>query len=146
MTIENVTKIMLESNLADIGFWIQVIAAGVIGVLIWQVWEFRKQNRLAYNPFITPRVGMLGQIPILQLWNVGNGSAINIELELSDEDSNESLEHVRMFAFKKEEVRDTNVSFSDHSRIRIKGSYQNIGKDKISINLVADYNELRAYH
>lgn len=151
MGIENATKIIITTPITEVGFWAQIASILLVAILIWQVILLHKQikisnntTKLAHWPSIVSRIGSIGQVPVLQLENIGTGSAREVHLRVTNADNENQLEVIDMFAFKPNEVRQTVIDLTKTPRVRIKGTYENIIHDVEKVNVDFDYNERRA--
>ena len=134
MSIENATDILIHTNFNDISFVINIISATVVFVLIWQVAVLRQQNSLAYNPLISLRFYRNDQRePFILIENVGHGTAVNVEIQINDHETNDELITYRAFAVKKDESWRTPISFREHPRVRVSGTYRNVRNDLLVI-------------
>ena len=145
MGIENATSIIIETNYYDIGFWVDLAAAAVIVVLIWQVWEFRKQGNLAYDPLLVVRFveDDMGK-PFVRIENVGHGTAVNVKLEILNAGTKAAIKNFNAFALQRGGGRTSVVSFEEYPRVMLKGTYQNIiGKTIHTTENIFDFDELK---
>ena len=126
----------------------QIASIILVGVLIWQVTILKQQisrsekaTKLAHWPYLSPRYEMIpGGGPVVLIFeNVGEGSAINIHLELSDADSNKKLRPFVVFALKPNEPRPAGIDLLENKRIKIKGTYENTLGDTLKIDTIFDY-------
>ncbi len=134
MGIENATDIIIHTNFNDISFVVNIISASVVFVLIWQVAVLRRQNALAYNPLMSLRFYRdNNRESFILIENVGHGTALNVELKISDHETNEELITYKSFAVKKDESWRTPISFKKHPRVDVSGTYYNVKKDLLII-------------
>jgi len=115
--IENATDIIIHTNFYDVSFILSVISAGVVFVLLWQVGVLRQQNTLAYNPLMSLRFFRHDRHePFIMFENVGHGTAVDIDLQIFDDETNELLVTYRAFAVKKKMNRGEHLFHSDYTQ------------------------------
>jgi len=132
--IENATDIIIHTNFYDVSFILSIISAGVVLVLLWQVGVLRQQNTLAYNPLMSLRFYRNDRHePFIMFENVGHGTALDIDLQIFDDETNALLVTYRAFAVKKDEWWRTPISFREHPIVRMSGTYRNVRHDLIII-------------
>jgi len=145
MGIDKTISVILDNFEADIVLWSSLATIILVLVLIWQVAEMRSQTKLAYNPLITIRFTRnyhVDRIPQVMIENVGHGTAVDIDIKLTNADTNVGLYNYKAFAIKKDEFYVTEISFNENPRVRAKGSYTNIRKNKIKIDKIFDFEKL----
>ena len=83
-------------------------------------------------------------IPRVRIENVGHGTAVNVDLLIRDASNYRELRRFRAFALREGGGRTTNISFIEHPRILLSGSYQNVRRDVINeYDVLFDFENLR---
>lgn len=108
-------------------------------MLIRQTSLFQKQTHLAYAPYILPRFVSKTASPILHLKNVGNGSAIDINITIKSENGKE-LSRVNRFGFlPADPTHNTYVNLEKNPKVIIEGTYSDISEEQHKIKRTYTY-------
>lgn len=129
--------------MSDISFFFSMVTAIGVFALVWQVVELRRQSSIAYNPLMSVRFETINEIPCVRVENVGHGTAVNVDLEILDADNHELIRPFTAFALQKGGGRTTDISFRDHPRILMRGTYRNVRRGLITErDVLFDFEEL----
>lgn len=144
--LSRVVMIQLDLNTIDlntVGTLLTGCATVILAIIIFfQIRSMQRQVKLAYLPSLTPRYTINQNDPTYPVYllisNVGQGSAVDIKLIITNLKDNQSTPFSR-YAIQPTEERDTPIQLIANSLWKITGSYLDTTGKKHEVDIEFEY-------